>query len=49
MYRRFYGFPSILARLPLPIRQTGIASWMINLEQRKISRKVDDTENFDHI
>jgi len=49
MYRRFYSFPSILARLPLPIRQTGIASWMINLEQRKISRKGDDTENFDHI
>jgi radical SAM superfamily enzyme YgiQ (UPF0313 family) len=47
MYQEFYSYSSMLARLPLPIRQTGIASWMVNLEQRKVSRAGDEMEDFD--
>ena len=46
MYRKFYSLPSMLARLSFPVRQTDIASWMVNLEQRKVSRT--ETENFDY-
>ena len=48
MYRKFYSLPSMLSRLPLPTRQTEIASWMVNLEQRRVSRNDNETENFDH-
>ena len=47
MYHEFYSYSSMFARLPLPIRQTRIASWIVNLEQRKVSRPGDDMENFD--
>jgi hypothetical protein len=47
MYHEFYSYPSMLARLPLPVKQTGIASWIVNLEQRKISREGDKAESFD--
>ena len=46
MYRKFYSLPSMLARLSFPVRQTDIASWMVNLEQRRVSRT--ETENFDY-
>ena len=48
MYRKFYSLSSMLYRLPLPIRQTGIASWMVNVEQRRISRPNNEAENFDN-
>ena len=47
MYREFYSYPSMLARLPLPVKQADIASWIVNLEQRKISMEGDKAENFD--
>jgi radical SAM superfamily enzyme YgiQ (UPF0313 family) len=34
MYRRFYSLGSIVRRLPLPVTQARIASWVINLTQR---------------
>jgi hypothetical protein len=48
MYHKFYSYPSMLSRLPLPLRQPRIASWMVTLDQRKVSRGEDDQiENFD--
>ncbi len=47
MYHDFYTYPSMIARLPLPLRQADIASWIVNLEQRKISAAGDKAENFD--
>ena len=48
MYFLFYSYPSILSRLPLPLTQADIASWVINLSQRKISRAAAGMENFDN-
>jgi len=48
MYVRFYSYSSILSRLPLPLTQADIASWVINLSQRKISRAALGMENFDN-
>jgi radical SAM superfamily enzyme YgiQ (UPF0313 family) len=47
MYREFYTFKSMLARLPLPVTQPAIASWIINLSQRRVARTPDGVENFD--
>jgi radical SAM superfamily enzyme YgiQ (UPF0313 family) len=47
MYHEFYSYSSMLARLPLPVTQTRIASWIVNLEQRKVSREGDKAESFD--
>ena len=47
MHREFYRYSSMLARLPLPIKLTGIASWMVNFSQRKVSRPGEEMENFD--
>ncbi len=46
MYKKFYSVSSILKRLPLPITQSNIASWIINLSQRRIAFS-DTAENFD--
>jgi radical SAM superfamily enzyme YgiQ (UPF0313 family) len=46
MYRKFYSYSSMLARLPLPLTKAGIASWVINLSQRKLFR-VGGQENFE--
>jgi coproporphyrinogen III oxidase-like Fe-S oxidoreductase len=35
MYRSFYSWPSILRRLPPPISAYSLASWSLNLSQRK--------------
>jgi radical SAM superfamily enzyme YgiQ (UPF0313 family) len=47
MYHEFYSYSSMLARLPLPVTQPRIASWIVNLEQRKVSREGDKAESFD--
>ena len=47
MYRKFYTYPSMLARLSLPVNESNIASWMINLSQRKVARAPEGIENFD--
>ena len=46
MYEKFYSFPSMFSRLPLPLNKADIASWIVNLSQRGAIRK-DDTESFD--
>jgi radical SAM superfamily enzyme YgiQ (UPF0313 family) len=47
MYKDFYGYSSMIKRLPLPITKANIASWVVNRSQRKVSRAGDGMENFD--
>lgn len=49
LYRRFYSWPSIFRRLPLPKSKASIASWFMNLSQRKMFRADDSRTNFDGI
>jgi hypothetical protein len=44
IYREFYTYSSIFARLPLPVTQANIASWVVNLSERKMSRADADAE-----
>ncbi len=48
LYYEFYGYSSMVNRLPLPLTQSGLASWIINLSQRKVSRASREMENFDN-
>jgi radical SAM superfamily enzyme YgiQ (UPF0313 family) len=36
MYKEFYSWPSILRRLPFPKSKASLASWFMNLSQRKM-------------
>ena len=47
MYTEFYRFPSMLTRLPLPVTKANIASWVVNLSQRRVARADASMENFD--
>ncbi len=47
IYKDFYRVPSMIKRLPLPLTKANIASWVVNLSQRKVSRAGADMENFD--
>jgi len=47
MYRDFYRARSMLLRLHLPLTKASIASWIINLSQRKMARAEDCRNNFD--
>ncbi len=47
MYRDFYGLPSMISRLPLPSTKSNIASWVINLSQRRMARAEQANNNFD--
>ncbi len=47
MYVQFYSTASMLARLPLPLSKSALASWVINLSQRRIARPGVSAENFD--
>lgn len=44
--RKFYSYPSMLARLPFPVTMANIASWIVNFSQRKVLRE-DSMEGFD--
>jgi radical SAM superfamily enzyme YgiQ (UPF0313 family) len=46
LYREFYSLPSMLSRLPLPLTKAGIASWMLNISQRRMARTMSDNINF---
>jgi radical SAM superfamily enzyme YgiQ (UPF0313 family) len=46
MYRRFYSLGSIVRRLPLPVTQAHIASWVINLTQRYIGIRNNSFDAF---
>jgi radical SAM superfamily enzyme YgiQ (UPF0313 family) len=45
MYREFYSWGSILKRLPMPLSVAAIASWFMNISQRKMAK--GDMEDFD--
>ena len=47
IHSEFYSCRSILSRLPLPITQANIASWVVNLSERRVSRN-DTAEDFDN-
>ena len=47
MYKDFYNFPSMISRLPLPLTQANVASWVVNLSQRKVFQGNRSAENFD--
>jgi len=47
MYREFYRLPSMISRLPLPVTQSSIASWVINFSQRRMASAEDAHNNFD--
>jgi radical SAM superfamily enzyme YgiQ (UPF0313 family) len=47
MYREFYSYPSIFARLPLPVTRANLASWFINLSEKNMSRTDSEMEDFD--
>ncbi len=47
LYRDFYSLPSMVSRLPLPLTQAGIASWVINFSQRRMARAEELQNNFD--
>ena len=46
MYKAFYSYSSMVSRLPAPITRTSMASWFVNLSQRKMSRR--GSGNFDN-
>jgi radical SAM superfamily enzyme YgiQ (UPF0313 family) len=49
MYLDFYSRKSMLRRLPLPVTQANIASWIVNLSQRKLAQRSlgNHNNNFD--
>lgn len=47
LYRDFYSLRSIVSRLPLPLSQSSIASWVINFSQRRMARAEQVHNNFD--
>jgi radical SAM superfamily enzyme YgiQ (UPF0313 family) len=46
LHNAFYSYPSMLARLPLPVTTGNIASWVINFSQHGVMRG-DSRENFE--
>ncbi len=46
IYRDFYSLPSILARLPLPLTEASIASWVLNISQRRVARALSNFGNY---
>jgi radical SAM superfamily enzyme YgiQ (UPF0313 family) len=49
MYRDFYSWPSIWRRLPLPRSKASMASWFMNVSQRKMASSEASRANFDGI
>jgi radical SAM superfamily enzyme YgiQ (UPF0313 family) len=47
MYRQFYSLRSMFARLPMPVTQSNIASWVINLSQHRLARVEEAHNDFD--
>ena len=47
LYRRFYSYRSMFARLPLPLTKARIASWTINISQRRMARSGMAQNNFE--
>ena len=49
LYRKFYSWPSILRRLPPPVTKAYIASWFMNLQERRLYKGNTHRANFDGI
>lgn len=47
VYRDFYSLPSMVSRLPMPVTQANIASWVINFSQRRMAHTTASHNNFD--
>ena len=49
MYLQFYSWKSMFQRLPMPVTQANIASWVVNLSQRKLAQRSfgNHNNNFD--
>jgi radical SAM superfamily enzyme YgiQ (UPF0313 family) len=47
MYRDFYSLRSMFFRLSAPVTQGSVASWVINLSQRKMAMAENSQNNFD--
>jgi len=45
--KEFYSYGSMFARLPFPVTKANIASWVVNLSERKVSRAGGAVEDFD--
>ena len=48
MYRDFYSVRSMLSRLPAPLTKASMASWFINLSQRRMAQAKNSHNNFDN-
>jgi radical SAM superfamily enzyme YgiQ (UPF0313 family) len=47
IYSEFYSYSSIFSRLPWPTTKANIASWIVNLSERKVSKSDAAVEDFD--
>ena len=49
MYLKFYSWKSMFQRLPMPVTQANIASWIVNLSQRNLAQRSfgNNNNNFD--
>ncbi|HXX17500.1 MAG TPA: radical SAM protein [Candidatus Eremiobacteraceae bacterium] len=49
MYVKFYSWRSMFKRLPMPVSQANIASWLVNLSQRNLAQRSvgNHNNNFD--
>jgi radical SAM superfamily enzyme YgiQ (UPF0313 family) len=49
MYMKFYNWKSMLRRLPMPVTQANIASWIVNMSQRSLAQRAvgNHNNNFD--
>lgn len=47
MYRDFYNLPSMLRRLQLPVTKANIASWVLNVSQRRMAQATNESKHFD--
>ena len=39
MYLKFYTWKSMIKRLPMPVTQANIASWVVNVSQRQLAQR----------
>ena len=46
IHRDFYSLPSMFRRLPLPLNTSAIASWVLNLSQRRVGSNANEEHNF---
>jgi radical SAM superfamily enzyme YgiQ (UPF0313 family) len=46
IHRRFYSLPSLFRRLPMPLNTSAIASWTLNLSQRRVSAHPNNQNHF---